>query len=62
MHDHRMSLLKRNVIEQHKNSNRLFIWLILTLKVLITIDAWDTFKQDEYSTMGGEGGCRVGEV
>ena len=22
---------------------------------------WDTFKQD-YSTMGGDGGCRVGEV
>ena len=23
---------------------------------------WDTFKQDNYSTMGGDGGCRVGEV
>ena len=23
---------------------------------------WDTFKQDNYSTLGGEGGCRVGEV
>ena len=23
---------------------------------------WDTFKQDDYSTEGGYGGCRVGEV
>ena len=23
---------------------------------------WDTFKQDNYSTIGGDGGCRVGEV
>ena len=23
---------------------------------------WDTFKQDNYSTVGGKGGCRVGEV
>ena len=23
---------------------------------------WDTFKQDNYSTVGGNGGCRVGEV
>ena len=23
---------------------------------------WDTFKQDVYSTVGGDGGCRVGEV
>ena len=23
---------------------------------------WDTFKQDKYSTVGGDGGCRVGEV
>ena len=23
---------------------------------------WDTFKQDHYSTVGGDGGCRVGEV
>ena len=23
---------------------------------------WDTFKQDKYSTVGGYGGCRVGEV
>ena len=23
---------------------------------------WDTFKQDNYSTMGGDGGCRVSEV
>ena len=22
----------------------------------------DTFKQDNYSTVGGDGGCRVGEV
>ena len=36
----------------------------LTLKVLVTtIDAhWDTFKQDNDSTVGGDGGCRVGEV
>ena len=24
--------------------------------------SWDTFKQDNYSTMGGDGGFRVGEV
>ena len=23
---------------------------------------WDTFKQDNYSTVGGDGGRRVGEV
>ena len=23
---------------------------------------WDTFKQDNYSIVGGDGGCRVGEV
>ena len=23
---------------------------------------WDTFEQDNYSTVGGDGGCRVGEV
>ena len=23
---------------------------------------WDTFKQDNYSTLGGDGGCRVSEV
>ena len=23
---------------------------------------WDTFKQDSYSTVGGDGGYRVGEV
>ena len=23
---------------------------------------WDTFKQDNYSTVGVDGGCRVGEV
>ena len=23
---------------------------------------WDAFKQDNYSTVGGDGGCRVGEV
>ena len=23
---------------------------------------WDTFKQDNYSAVGGDGGCRVGEV
>ena len=23
---------------------------------------WDTFKQDNYSTVGGDGGCRVGEI
>ena len=23
---------------------------------------WDTFKQDNYCTVGGDGGCRIGEV
>ena len=23
---------------------------------------WDTFLEDNYSTVGGDGGCRVGEV
>ena len=23
---------------------------------------WDAFKQDNYSTAGGDGGCRVSEV
>ena len=23
---------------------------------------WDTFKQDNYNTVGGDGGSRVGEV
>ena len=28
----------------------------------MTIDALGHFKQDNYSTMGGDGGCTVGEV
>ena len=39
--------------------------LKVVLKVLVTtVEAlhWDTFKQDNYSTVGGDGGCRVGEV
>ena len=32
-------------------------------KVLVTtVDALGHFKQDNYSTMGEDGGCRVGEV
>ena len=23
---------------------------------------WDTFKHDNYNTVGGDGGCRVGKV
>ena len=23
---------------------------------------WDTFKQDNYSTEGGDGECKIGEV
>ena len=35
----------------------------ITLKVLVTtIDALGHFKQDNHSTVGGDGGCRVGEV
>ena len=35
----------------------------LTLKVLVTtVDALGHFKQDNYNTVGGDGGCRVGEV
>ena len=37
----------------------------LTLKVLhvvTTVDALGQFIQDNYSTVGGDGGCRVGEV
>ena len=37
--------------------------IYLTLKVLVTtIDALGHFKQDNYITVGGNGGCRVGEV
>ena len=37
--------------------------LQLTLKVLVaTIDVFGYFKHDDYSTVGGYGGCRVGEV
>ena len=36
---------------------------IQTLKVLVmTTDALGYFKQDHYNTVGGNGGCRVGEV
>ena len=35
----------------------------LTLKVLVmAIDALGHFKQDNHSKVGGDGGCRVGEV
>ena len=35
----------------------------VTLKVLVTtIDAQGHFQRDNYSTVGGDGGCRVGEV
>ena len=30
--------------------------------LVTTIDALDTFKQDNYNTVGGDGGCRVGKV
>ena len=34
-----------------------------TLKVLVTrTDALEHFKQNNCSTVGGDGGCRVGEV
>ena len=33
---------------------------MLALKVLVM--HWNTFKQDKYSTVGRDGGCRVGEV
>ena len=36
---------------------------LLTLKVLVkTINALEHFEKDNYSTVGGDGGCRVGEV
>ena len=47
------------ISDNHSTGNK------LTLEVLVmTIDALDTFKQrqDNYSTVGGDGGCRVGEV
>ena len=35
----------------------------LTLKVLVaTIDTLGHFKQGNYNTVGGDEGCRVGEV
>ena len=35
----------------------------LTLTVLVTTsDALEHFKQENYHTVGGDGGCRVGEV
>ena len=36
--------------------------ITLTLKVFIMTVHWDTFKQDNCSTVGGDGGCRVSEV
>ena len=42
---------------------RLYTHWLLTLKVLVTtIDALGHVKQDNYSTVGGDGGCKVGEV
>ena len=39
------------------------IHVTLTLTVLVTtIDALDTLKMDNYSTVRGDGGSRVGEV
>ena len=37
---------------------------LLTLKMLVTgqLICWNTFKQDNYSTVRGNGRCRVGEV
>ena len=47
--------------DTHKTGTQLY--LQLTLKVLVTtIDALGHFKLDNYSTVGGDGGCRVGEV
>ena len=49
-----------DVSNRHPESD---VEAILTLKVLVTtIDARDTFEQDNYSTMTGEGGCNVSEV
>ena len=37
--------------------------ILLTLKVLVTTIHQDKYvKQDNYSTVGGDGGCRASEV
>ena len=57
---------KKNVcgIQRDNALSRPFAqWSKLTLKVLVTtIDPLGHFKQDNYSTVGGDGGRRVGEV
>ena len=42
-------------------SERMALMLVKTLKVLLMMH-WDTVKQDNHSTVGGDGGCRVSEV
>ena len=60
----RTSVLITNLLIQWTKINTMKQWpQILTRKVLVAaIDTLDTFKQDNYSTVGGDGGCRVGKV
>ena len=53
---------KRKAISSHLGSSYLGEGLKLLKCSSWQLMHWDTFKQDDYSTVGGDGGCRVGEV
>ena len=65
---HMYSFLQRPIkfkkaYEESLNKHDLVSLVLLTAsRQVMTIMELDTFKQDKYSTVGGNGGCRVGEV
>ena len=51
------------VCVRHRKGNYWLTISRLNLKVLVmAVHSLEHFKQDNYSTVGGDGGCRVGEV
>ena len=53
----------KKAYEESLNKHGLVSLVLLTAsRQVMTIMELDTFKQDKYSTVGGNGGCRVGEV
>ena len=40
----------------------LLVYTRICKRLLQQLTHWNTFKQDNYNTVGGDGECRVGEV
>ena len=58
------TIKSKKAYEESLNKHDLvsLVFLLTASRQVMTIMELDTFKQDKYSTVGGNGGCRVGEV